>query len=253
MIDQTLLEAENERLRQLNEMYRDALAFAGHEWRSQLSLISLFATILEREAGPVLDEHSKQTLERINLCAAALFRIARGYLSLSQVERESFPIRRVFVDLVRDVITPALFSYAEVLEERQQTCFIQEGRPTPLVWADRDMLAVVYDNLIGNAIKHGELGGKIVLSVLERGQVDELGVWNSGSGIAPEWTRTLFDPFAAAADESHEWSIGIGLYLSRKIVEAHGGTMTVESGSGTGVKITFILPKHRGTGGYLEE
>jgi signal transduction histidine kinase len=250
MTDHTSLEAENERLRRVNKMYRDAMAFAGHEWRSRISLLSVSVTVLEREIRDFLNEDQKETLERIRLDMAAMMRVARVYLSMSQAERESFPIRPVFVDPIRDVISPALFSYADMLKDRQQTYQIQAAQPTPLVWADREMLAVVYDNLIGNAIKHGEQGGKIILSVLERGLVDELSVWNSGPGIPNERIEDLVDRFAASTNENRERFAGIGLYLSRRIIEGHGGTMRIESWPGTGFKVIFSLPKHRAAGGY---
>jgi signal transduction histidine kinase len=250
MTDHSSLEAENERLRRVNQMYRDAMAFAGHEWRNRLSLLSVSLSVLEHEIRDVLNEDQKESLERIRLDMAVIMRVARVYLSMSQAERESFPIRAVFVDPIRDVITPTLFSYKGMLTERQQTYVIQEGQPNPLVWADRDMLAVIYDNLIGNAIKHGGPGGKIVLSVLERGMVDELSVWNSGPGIPDEQIEALVDPFATSAHENREWFAGIGLYLTRRIIEAHGGTMRIESWPGTGVKVIFTLPKRRVAGGY---
>jgi len=249
MTDHTSLEAENQRLRRVNQMYRDAMAFAGHEWRNQLSSLSLNVTVLESETRGVLNEDQKETLESIRRGMAAIMRVAHVYLSMSQAERESFPIRPVFVDPIRDVITPALFSYKDILTERQQTCLIQEGQPIPLVWADRDMLAVIYDNLIGYAIKHGEPGGKIVLSILERGMVDELSVWTSGPGITNEQNKALVDPFALSTNEYREWSAGIGLYLCRRIIEAHGGTMRIESWPRNGVTVIFTIPKHRATGG----
>jgi signal transduction histidine kinase len=238
-------EEEIEQLRQQNQVFRDAIAFAGHEWRNQLSLLNLATARLMREVG---DPTAQQmTLERIRECATVMQRIARNYLDLAQIENGSFRPRYTLVNPVREVIEPVLSSYADLLAGSRQTWYINISRPDLAVWADRDALITVYDNLISNAIKYGEPGGGIIFGVLERGRVDELSVWNSGPGIAAEHLESIGKLFAQPPEANIADGTGVGLYLIRRIVEAHQGCLRVESGPGAGMSVVFTLPR-RGTG-----
>jgi signal transduction histidine kinase len=225
-------------------MYQDMLTFTGHELHNQLSILNLAVAKLEQESGAQRDEQQQSTIKRIQQCAAALQRISRSYLDARHVEKLSFAPRPTLIDPVRDVIEPVLFSYANALSGSGQTCQIKSSRSDLLVWADRDLLMSVYDNLIGNAIRHGEPGDKIVLTMLERDAESELRVWNSGPGIAAENLETIFERFTSISASKE--STGIGLYLARKIVEAHSGRLWADSILGVWANFTFTLPK-RGT------
>jgi signal transduction histidine kinase len=188
------LEEEIRQLRRQNRIFRDAIVFAGHEWRNRLTLLSLAAARLMRETGDAAAQ--QMTLERIQECATAMQHIARNYLNLAQIESGAFKLRFTLLNPVRDVIEPVLSSYTDLLAESQQTWTINVSQADLVVWADREALITVFDNLISNAIKYGERGGKIIFGALERGRVDELSVWYSGAGPAKECLGHMGELFA---------------------------------------------------------
>jgi signal transduction histidine kinase len=236
-------EDEIKQLRQQNQLFCDAITFAGHEWRNQLSLLSLAAARLTRESGdPVAQQ---MTLEHIRRCATVMRRIARNYLDLAQIESGAFEPRFTLLNPVSEVIEPVLSSYTDLLTESRQTWYINVSQTDLVVWADRDALYSIYCNLISNAIKYGERGGKIIFDALERGRVDELSVWNSGPGLAEERLEDAGELFARCHDAPNIPGTGIGLYLVRRIVEAHQGSLRIESGPQAGTNIVFTLPKRR--------
>jgi signal transduction histidine kinase len=98
----------------------------------------------------------------------------------------------------------------------------------------------VVENLLGNALKHGAEQGEVVVRVEEREGEALLSVRDSGPGIDPEHVPHLFDRFYRASDRSP--GLGLGLYISRILVEAHGGRIWVESQPGQGSTFTIALP-----------
>jgi signal transduction histidine kinase len=223
-----------------NIMYQDMLAFTGHEWGSQLSLLNLTIAKMEHVSGDQWDMQKQDIVRRIRYCVAAMQRISRSYLNAKYVDHSTFTPHPALLDPVKDVIDPVLFGYAGAFSKSGQTCQIKCNPTGATVWADRDLLLSVYDNLIGNAIRHGETGGQIILNVLANDTESQLSVWNSGPGIAPESLASIFECFTTHSDnqESH----GLGLYLVRQIVEAHGGQVWADSHPGSGVRFTFTLP-----------
>ncbi len=171
--------------------------------------------------------------------------IARNYLDLAPIESGSFKPRYRLLNPVREVIEPVLSSYTDLLAESRRTWHINVSHADLVVWADRDALITIYDNLISNAIKYGEHGGKIIFRALERGRVDELSVWNSGPGLAEEHLESLSDLFAHSSEANIADGTGVGLYLVRRMVEAHRGSLRIESGPESGTNIVFTLPKRR--------
>ena len=113
----------------------------------------------------------------------------------------------------------------------------------PDVWADRDRLLQVFENLIGNAIKFTEPGGCIVVGARSQDRDVHFWVGDSGSGIADEDVPHLFDRFWQA-DNTGRRGTGLGLPIVKGIVEAHGGRIWVESTKGHGS--TFLLHDPRG-------
>jgi signal transduction histidine kinase len=105
---------------------------------------------------------------------------------------------------------------------------------------DRVRLGQVVENLLGNALKHGAEQGEVVVRVEEREGEALLSVRDSGPGIGPEHVPHLFDRFYRASDRSP--GLGLGLYISRILVEAHGGRIWVESQPGQGSTFTIALP-----------
>ena len=115
----------------------------------------------------------------------------------------------------------------------------------PAIW-DADRVTQVLGNLLLNAIQYTPAGGDVDVRVENSGEAVCVRVTDAGMGIPPEALPRIFEPFyrAANAREGSARGMGLGLPISRALVEAHGGTITVESVLGTGTTFTVMLPYH---------
>jgi signal transduction histidine kinase len=108
------------------------------------------------------------------------------------------------------------------------------------VLVDSERIGLVFDNLIGNAIRHSPNGGRIDVRAVPDGQRVRFEVQDQGPGIAPEYRQRIFEKFFRVPGTKGE-GVGLGLYISREIVLAHGGDMGVESEPGHGSRFWFTL------------
>ena len=116
---------------------------------------------------------------------------------------------------------------------------------TVTVWADRDKVAQVLTNLIGNAVKFTSSQGKVNISVHKNGAAwVEVSVADTGPGIAPDQANKIFDEFYQIRQSGKKKSrgVGLGLAISKKLVEIHGGKIWVESVVGKGSTFSFTVP-----------
>jgi len=114
---------------------------------------------------------------------------------------------------------------------------------------DRDRLHQVISNLLGNAVQHGEPGSKVLLECTAEGSGITLDVTNQGPAIPQQHLQSIFDPLVRGVPEGasreHSTSLGLGLYIAREIVRAHGGAITVSSSEGRGTTFAVRLPHRR--------
>jgi len=174
-------------------------------------------------------------------------RITQNYLMLAKLEHSDFKLNLAFTDPIRDIISPVWAQFVDSFNERNQICRIRSDGSQRLIWADEELLKFVIENLLDNVTKYGEAEGKLVISVSERGPVDEFSVWNSGPGIDTGDLERIFERFTRGRNLSPKDGAGIGLYLSRKIIEAHGGHIWAESKPGSWANIVFTIPKRGAT------
>jgi signal transduction histidine kinase len=113
------------------------------------------------------------------------------------------------------------------------------------VWGDRNRLLQVFENLIGNAIKFTKAPGVITIVVKPEGQTVVFAIADTGSGIEPDGLRHVFDPFWQATTRAGRLGAGLGLPITKGIVEAHGGKIWVDSALGRGSTFSFTIPVAR--------
>ena len=156
--------------------------------------------------------------------------IAAGKLNLDPAEMD-------LVEAVRESLTP----FRELLEEKKIPVEVRAGSPVR-VRCDRFRTEQVVANLMMNAIKFG--GGKpIVVEIGGDAREAWFEVGDHGVGMSPEFQSRLFEPFEQAARKDYHGGLGLGLYISRQIAEAHGGRIAVDSEVGTGTKLRVTLPR----------
>jgi len=226
-----------DRLGRLLEGQRDLLANVSHELRTPLARIRV-ALSLAAEAEP---EQGRRHLREIEQDVVELERLVSDVLTATRLDGGgALVLRRERVDVAR-LVEEALVRLRRHRPGRRIEARLE---PAPAVDAEPALLARVLDNLLDNAAKYSEPATPLVveLSAADRGAL--VTVRDQGIGIAPEDQPRVFTPFFRG-DRSRTrdtGGVGLGLALSKRIVEAHGGRLALESAPGQGTVVTFWLP-----------
>ena len=219
------------------------VTIVSHELRTPLTSIKGFVeNMLQELTGPLNDKQTHY-LSRIQLNVERLTRILNELLDLSKIEagkmellRRSMSLHEIFADLLEG------FQPLAQLKSISMEVTPTEGMPT--VHADRDKLYEVLANLLDNAIKFTPTGGRVQIGaqILDSRYI-KVGVSDTGCGISEEHLLKIFDKFYRVQSSSeHVAGAGLGLAITRGLVELHGGTIAVESASGKGSHFYFTLP-----------
>jgi len=232
-------------LKDLDRAKDEFISIAAHELRNPLAGLKGYAELLLRRAQKQgYDEETRRLLQATNQLADRLTVMTNRLLDVSRLQLGRLELVRQRTDLV--ALAREVRDTLQLTTQRH--LIIVDADPGELVgdW-DADRLREVLDNLVGNAIKYAP-GGRITIFLRqEDGQADVL-VSDQGPGIPPAQLPHLFERFRQAGRTAAERAggLGLGLYLARGIVEAHGGRIGVESEPGHGSTFWFTLPRWAG-------
>jgi signal transduction histidine kinase len=238
----TLLE-DITHLREIDRLKSEFIATASHELRTPLTSVQMTVHLLLEGAAGRLTAKQQEVLQACQEDCERLERLMRDLLDLSRIEAgknvpQLSPIR------VGDLIlgsTEGLRAQAEA----KGVSFVSDLPPEiPLVLADRGQIERVVTNLVSNAIRHTDPGGEIRASAVRRQGYVAISVKDTGHGIRPEYLAHIFENFIRVPD-APSGDAGLGLAISKRIVEAHGGKIVVQSEVGRGTTFTFTLPVAR--------
>jgi len=218
------------------------LAKAAHELRTPLTNVRLFVEDALEQCERDVAATSK-CLNVINEETQRLERTVSEILSVSEIEAGSFGLKR---DDVRfDKLLQQLKADHEAQARDKHVALEFELPPKlPVLQADRDKIAVVLHNLVGNALKYTLEDGRVTVSAtVEKGHL-HIAVSDTGIGIDADEIERVFDKFYRSKDPqaSEVKGSGLGLAISREVARLHGGDITVDSEHGTGSTFTFVLP-----------
>jgi len=224
------------------------LASMSHELRTPLnSIINFTQLIAMGVAGPVTDE--QLTMLHTSLSSSRhLLQLINDVLDISKIQAGKLGLY-IEEDVNLNDEIKAVIDMAEPLLQKQNAMleqpirFIQDiDHDLPLTACDRRRIRQVLLNLLSNAIKFTALGS-ITLSAKKKGKEFIFAVMDTGPGIPQEMQARIFEPFVQATDDiKHTQGTGLGLPISRSLVEAHGGELWVESKMGEGTTFFFTLP-----------
>jgi hypothetical protein len=231
------LEAQREELRELDRMKDQFLSLLSHELRTPLTTIQGTLNLLERHDLRRPDSQVAACHRRLQGATATLTALVSDLLSAAQLQSGRFTLRRCPLDL-GPLLAELIEEHTPLAEEKGVRLGLAIPAWLPAPEADRLRLAQVLRNLLLNALRHTPSGGEIQLSALwEDGRV-RVGVTDSGEGIAPAVQARLFERFASLG----EGGLGLGLFIVRQLVEAHGGQVGCESVPGHGSAFWVELP-----------
>lgn len=228
------------RFRQADELKSTFISIISHELKTPVALIKGYVSTLRREDADWDRDIVQESLEVIEEEADRLSMLIENMLDASRLQANGFAIKRSDVQLA---------DLARRVAERMQTQTSQhkvvvDFQPDfPVVLADENRIQQVLSNLVSNAIKYST-DGEIRITGQVRPDVVILTVSDQGPGIASEDIPHIFDRFYRAPDMARQTKgAGLGLYLARAVVEAHGGRIWVDTEAGSGARICFSLPR----------
>jgi PAS domain S-box-containing protein len=232
--------AQNERLRELDVMKDEFVALVSHELRTPLTAVQGYTElVLDGTAGELNDEQ-RSMLMAVDRSSARLFRLINDLLFVAQVNAGTLTVALEDVDLAS--VAREAIDDARPRAAAANVCLEFESALTPTVKADRVRLGQVFDNLISNAIKFTPPGGRVRLTISMVGEEAIVVVTDSGMGMTAEDQQRLFTRFFRTKAAAKIQGTGLGLSITKAIVDAHHGSISVESEVGTGTSFTFTVP-----------
>ena len=228
-----------EALRELDRMKSEFISNVSHELRNPLHSIQGFTKLLLEGKVPY-PEIQKEFLSIIDKQSERLGALIDGLLDMSRLESGRFQIQKQCLT-IRDIIYQSVKSFYSLASDKGIVISEDISATLPEIEADGERVSQVMVNLLSNAIKFSN-GGR---SVMVRGEVKDgelvVQVTDHGIGISKEAMPHLFERFYRAEDSRARGGAGLGLYISKQIIEAHGGRIWVESKVGEGTTVSFAL------------
>ena len=231
---------EEQALRNLRSFF---LANISHEFRTPLSTLNASIELLMDQADDLSPVEIRELLTPTHLSLLSLQSLVDNLLESSSIEAGSFRLRLRPVNL-EDVMANALTIVRPLVERRRQTVTVSEPARLPSLQADGARLTQALVNLLYNASKYSPIGRPIDLAISQRDGHVRLAVADRGMGISPEDRVNVFRRFmrldAQAGEEQS--GTGLGLYVVKRIAEAHGGAVGVDNRPGGGAVFWIDLP-----------
>ncbi len=227
-----------EELRSLDELKTCIISNVSHELRTPL-------TIAKGAIEAAIDE-CKNDEELLRIAKGALIRldsIIGNLIQIAKIVKGDIKLNLEPVN-IKDAISSVIKDFENKIFEKNLKVDLDIQRGIPLVRADRTQISYVLRNIIDNAIKFNKNGGKIIIRVREINSYIEVCISDTGIGIPKDKLGRIFEPFYQVDPSIRRryGGTGIGLAVAKRIIEAHGGKITVESEIGKGTTVKFTLP-----------
>ena len=223
----------------IETMKNDFIANVSHEIKTPLAVIESYATALER--GDLTPAQREEYAQTIASASRSLSTLISNILRLNKLENQEIVPAAKEYDLTRQLSDCALAQ--ESAWEDKQIEFDAQLEERVMITADESMMELVFNNLIANAIKFTEPGGRVVLRQIVREDTVDVIVADTGCGMNEETMRHIFDKFYQG-DTSHSGEgNGLGLALARRVLEICGGQIAVSSRPGEGSEFIVTLKR----------
>ncbi|MFH0732614.1 MAG: PAS domain-containing sensor histidine kinase [Candidatus Omnitrophota bacterium] len=244
--DKALIQKKLQVLQELDNMKSEFVSIVSHELRTPLAIMKeAMSLVLDGIAGPV-NEKQKKLLATARNNGDRLNKVVDDLLDVSRIEKGKLLLRKSRADLNNLLMESSRF-YKGLAQEN--SIRLEYSLPKKKIYAfiDPDRINQVFSNLITNAIKFTEQNGeiKVKLETIKSNAI--ITVTDTGIGLSEQDIAVLFDKFVQVTKTPAQKrkGLGLGLYISKQLVEKHGGKINVESKPGVGSKFYFTLPLGR--------
>lgn len=236
----TILNAHVEQERRSKQFLKNTISDISHQLKTPLAALNIYNGLLQGEAVdvPEIQEFtslSEKELDRINTLVQNLLKITK--LDAGSIVLEKKP--EDVAEMMNDV--ELCFSYRAEQEQKKLVLF---GEEDIFLSCDRDWILEAVDNIVKNAMDHTKSGDTIEIKWRKSAFIVQIQIKDNGSGIHPEDLHHIFKRFYRSRFSKDQQGIGLGLPLAKMIIEAHNGTIEVNSelGKGTMFTISFLIP-----------
>jgi len=221
----------------------DLVSAVAHEIRSPLTTVKGFAATLLAKWDRLADEQKRTMVRAVDADADRVNRLLADLLDVSRIDAGRLTLRTQVVDLPA-AVDRVLAGRVASGDSADRFALVVDG-PLPEMWLDPDRLGQVLGNLVENGVRHG--AGRVTITIASGStrtgdKAAVLDVADEGSGVGTEVRQRVFRPFWRG---DHAGGTGLGLYIVKGIVEAHGGTIEVDEAPGGGARFRVVLPAGR--------
>ena len=235
----TAFNAMADSLQETERQRRDFIANVSHEIRTPLTVMNSYASALAR--GGLSEAEQREYAATIAAASESLSTMVSNILRLNKLENQQIIPHSEPYDLTRQLCDCALTH--EARWEAKNIDFDAQLEERVMVLADEAMMEIVFNNLISNAIKFTEAGGRILLRQVKDGDQVVVTVADTGCGMDEATLDRIFDKFYQGDTSHSKEGNGLGLALVRRVLEISGGSISVTSAPGEGSEFTVRLPR----------
>ena len=222
----------------------DLVAVVSHDLRNPLGVVQMQSSLLMRAAAARPDDEAGQRVhagaERIHRAAERMAALIRDLLDVAKIEAGRFQLQ-IRPESVAEIVNENLLMIVPQATAKQIT-LQQELLARGKVRADRERVFQILSNLLGNAVKFTPAGGSVKIRVEPKGREVLFCVADSGPGVSAEDAPHVFERYWHRRRGAQEGT-GLGLFIAKGLVEAHGGAIWLESTPGAGARFSFTLPE----------
>jgi signal transduction histidine kinase len=233
------LQRAYERLGELDKLKSDFISIASHELRTPLHLILLYAEMLREDLG----EGAREQVDPVLRAATRLKQLIETMLNLRYLETGQMELAPTRFDL-RAEVQAACRDYKALADTKGLVISTDVPDEQVSIYADKEKVRVVLDNLVSNAVQFTPAGGQVRVKIGRRGQDIEMSVIDTGIGIPSQDLDRIFERFYQVDDHMtrKQGGMGLGLSIVKELAELHGGRVWVESVPGRGSRFVVVLP-----------
>lgn len=231
----------------------DFIALAAHELRGPITVIRGYLDVIKNDLSSGFNDDQRELFDRLLVSSERLAGYVNNILNVSRYDRKQFQMHLHEEDLLSMLKSLAPDLGLRARTQRRKLIFrIPQGLPT--IAADRSSLGEVITNLIDNAIKYSHIDGEVVVTALPKdGNAIEITVQDQGIGMPESVVGGLFSKFYRShRSRQTVGGTGLGLYICKAIVEAHGGSIWVRSKEGEGSVFGFIIPTYASVAAQIQ-
>ena len=233
--------------KQLDQMKNDLVSFVSHELKTPLTSIGLYGYLLRERLNAQQLDQALDSAAAIDRQATRMKHMVEDFLNISRIEAGR-PLEMLFQKVTQVYTFVEEVVMIEARTTKDHDVKLEVSPDLPALWADRGKLEEVLINLVNNAIKYSPDGGTVTVSTASVGDMLQFSVKDCGLGIAPTEQGRLFQRFQRVGhDNSQRISgTGLGLFVCKALIEAHGGRIWVDSVLGQGSTFHFTVPLYNG-------